>query len=167
MFEGAVGRFCQFVADHIGDAATIVLLALSFGLAFLLSGLTVAQTTTYLLRRAVRQAVAYVIHTGKKYFQHLKWMGLTQRSCQIAVVCSVAAWLGLLMAFAFKPYWLSIVAFTLVLVTILSVEGWQRSGKRKKVFKFVRSFYEPTFALTVPAFAGKIVDAGLRVVAGA
>lgn len=166
MLEGLIGRACQFIADQIGDLPTILIVAAVCGLIFLTMGLTISHSSRYLLRTAIRQVTAYVIHTGRKYFRHLRWMGLTQRTCQIAVVCSVAAWFGILIMFAFKPYWTFAFVLTVVLVTALSIEGWRKAGKRKKAFKFVRAFYEPTLALTVPTFASKVVDAALRAMVG-
>jgi hypothetical protein len=167
MLEGLLGRTCQQIANSVGDIPTILIVAATFGLVLLLVGLAVARASTFLLRSTLRQITAYVIHTGRKYFRHLRWMGLTQRSCQIAVVCSIAAWFGILVMFAFRPYWTLVFVLTLVLVTALSIEGWRQAGRRKKVVRFVRAFYEPTLALAAPTFASKIVDAGLRAIAGA
>lgn len=166
MVGDLLSRVCQSVANVIGDLPTILLVALSFGLILLLFGLAVSRTATYLLRKFAREATAYIVHAGKRYFQHLKWMGLTEKSCRIAVVCSLVAWFGVLVIFAFKPYWALTLMLIIALVVGFTVEGWRQAGKRKKPWRFVRAFYEPTFALTIPALAGKIVDAGLHSLAG-
>jgi hypothetical protein len=157
--------------DWMALIAAVAMIVLGFGLFCLAVLLTLATLWPYLslgIRLAVLRAWAqlsdYIGETGRKYFDRIKWFGHTKQSTKVAVICSLAMWFGVAVAFAFPAYWRVSVAVLLVLPALFFALGWYLGGRQAPAhsFRFTCSFFEPAIALAVPLLAGKLMDIGLQ-----
>jgi hypothetical protein len=148
---------CEALDVLAGPLATILMVALIFGLVCLCAGLTVLALWKSLRLAALRvwvKATAYLA----TYFNRLRRFGLTRIASRIAVVSGFIVWSGIALAFAFQErLWDALGLTLLVLVCLYTCSWWQR-GPRARFFKFTRGFLEPTMAFAIPTFVAKSGD---------
>jgi hypothetical protein len=77
-------------------------------------------------------------------------------------------WFGIAVAFTFTAHWRASVIVLATLPLVFFVAGWWFRGPRASNhrFRFTWSFFEPVVALAIPALVGKVIDAGLKALAG-
>ena len=159
----------EFACELIGDVPTIILFGLIIGtvvgLAPFVMGFVIVRLLVLSVRRAAWRLRSHLRSTTDKYFERLKFKGLTIPSCRIAVWCSVVVWVGVLVAFAVH-FWKETLILTLSALLVLSVAGWRVKGPKATFSRFVTAFYEPTLALIVPTVFMKSVDLAVRSIFG-
>ena len=153
MFVALVMGAC----DVIGVLPAIIVFGVLLGLLPFVIGFAVLQVLLLTLRRAVWRLRGHLRDTTNKYFQRLKFKGLTEAACRAAVWCSLVVWVGVLTAFA-VTFWKETLALTISALIVFTIAGWRAKGPRSTLPRFVRSFYEPTAALTVPTVVMKSSD---------
>lgn len=144
---------------------TILMVALTFGLLCLAVVLTILTLwrffswgARFTMLKAWLRAQHYIVETAIKYFKRLKNYGLTKVACQIAVICSVVVWVGIVAAFAFSELFLEAMVVIVAALIGFFYAGWRNKGPRARFFRFSRGFLEPTMVLAIPTFMAKTGD---------
>jgi hypothetical protein len=153
----ALNHACELLEGLIGPLATILMVALTFGLMCLCAGLTVLvlwRSFSFGFRFAALKAWLKVRDYLTMYSNRLRRYGLTRVASRIAVACGLVVWGGVALAFASERLPEALTA-TLLALLCLFAWGWWKRGPRAQFFTFSRGFLEPTMALAVPAFIGK------------
>ena len=159
--ERALQRACEALDVLVGPLATILIVALIFGLLCLCAGLTVLvlwEFFSFGFRFTVLKAWVKARHYLTKYFHRLRRYGLKKTSSTIAVICGVVIWGGIALAFTFDDQLVEAIGLTLLALVVLFAWGWWERGPSARFFKFSRGFLEPTMALAVPTFVAKSGD---------
>ena len=159
--ERALQRACEALDVLVGPLATILIVALIFGLLCLCAGLTVLvlwEFFSFGFRFTVLKAWVKARDYLTKYFHRLRRYGLKKTSSTIAVICGVVIWGGIALAFTFDDRLVEAIGLTLLALVVLFAWGWWERGPSARFFKFSRGFLEPTMALAVPTFVAKSGD---------
>jgi len=139
--ESAFQSACEALDVLAGPLATILMIALIFGLVCLCAGLTVLalwKSLNFGFRLAALQVWVKATEYLATYFNRLRRFGLTRIASRIAVACGFIVWGGIALAFAFQDrLWVALGLTLLVLVFFYSW-GWGQRGPRAQFFKFTR-----------------------------
>jgi hypothetical protein len=159
--ESAFQSACEALDVLAGPLATILMIALIFGLVCLCAGLTVLalwKSLNFGFRLAALQVWVKATEYLATYFNRLRRFGLTRIASRIAVACGFIVWSGIALAFAFQERLWAALGLTLLVFVFLYSWGWGQRGPRAQFFKFTRGFLEPTMAFAIPTFIAKSGD---------
>jgi hypothetical protein len=159
--ESAFQSACEALDVLAGPLATILMIALIFGLVCLCAGLTVLalwKSLNFGFRLAALQVWVKATEYLATYFNRLRRFGLTRIASRIAVACGFIVWGGIALAFAFQERLWDALGLTLLVLVFLYSWGWGQRGPRAQFFKFTRGFLEPTMAFAIPTFIAKSGD---------
>ena len=101
---GVFVAIVEYSCALIGEVPTILLLGICLGIAIAVAPLVLAVAIIRLLVMALRRGAwrvrSHLRATTQWYFARLKFKGLTESACRFAVWCSLAVWIGVVVAFA-------------------------------------------------------------------
>jgi hypothetical protein len=167
--EAAFLQLCFWTQSIAGPLFTILMVALTAGLACTAAGVTVlvlwrffSWSARFAMLKAWIKVRSYVVSTALLYFNRLKRYGLRRVTCNIAVVCSVTVWVAIIAAFAFSDHLPEAAAVIAVMVLAFFIAGWKTRGPRARFFTFTRGFFEPTMVLAIPTFVAKSGDFAVK-----